>query len=312
VALPPRGDLVLVGPPAVDDAYEIYWNGERLGGVGRLSGTPRVGGTRPVLMTLPPANGAAAGLLAIRAYMDPSVDHDGHSGGLRTVPVLAARADGAALYRAEWRRTIAGYVVDAVEPVAMLVLAGVAAFGARAAARPGFARWVALGLAVSAAGRLCNAVIAWTDVLSLPAYGWLSGPVLSPLAKLAWTIAWNEWTDGRGRRFIPYIAVAAWAAMEAGALAGIAPLAAVRRGAFAVLLAAIAVRIARHGTHRVLALAAMGLVAIGLFAGDLSALGIPGIWFPFNIGVSRSQYAWVLALPLLAFVLGAGSVQPKR
>ena len=47
----------------------------------------------------------------------------------------------------------------------------------------------------------------------------------------------------------------------------------------------------------------MLLTATGLFAADLSALGVPGIWFPFNIGVSRSQYAYALALPLLALAL---------
>jgi len=75
------------------------------------------------------------------------------------------------------------------------------------------------------------------------------------------------------------------------------------RAVIALCLAATAIRIARHGEHRLLALAAMLLTATGLFAGDLSALGIPGIWFPFNIGVSRSQYAYALALPLLAFAL---------
>jgi hypothetical protein len=34
-------------------------------------------------------------------------------------------------------------------------------------------------------------------------------------------------------------------------------------------------------------------------------MGVPGIWFPFNIGVSRSQYAYALALPVLAYVLAA-------
>jgi hypothetical protein len=49
----------------------------------------------------------------------------------------------------------------------------------------------------------------------------------------------------------------------------------------------------------------MLLIATGLFAADLSSLGVPGIWFPFDIGVSRSQYAYALALPLLACALAA-------
>lgn len=69
---------------------------------------------------------------------------------------------------------------------------------------------------------------------------------------------------------------------------------------FGVLLLAIAVRIGRHGGHRPLALTALLLVATGLFAAPLSTLGVPGIWFPFDIGVSRSQFAYAVALPLLA------------
>ncbi|MBW8882067.1 MAG: hypothetical protein JF615_11810 [Asticcacaulis sp.] len=44
-------------------------------------------------------------------------------------------------------------------------------------------------------------------------------------------------------------------------------------------------------------------MAVGLFAGEVSRLGVPGIWFPLGIGVSRTQYAYALALPLLAFLI---------
>jgi len=305
VRLPPERDLVLVGPPSVDDGYEAYWNGHPIGGVGRLSGVPKVIGTRPLLMTLPAMAGARDGVLAIRAYMQPGVDRDLHSGGLRTAPVLAPRPEGEKLYRAQWRRTIAGYVVDAVEPLAMLVLAAVAVLAAPHLARPGFARWMALALLFSACTRLGNAVSAWTDLLGLPTLLWISGVVLTPLAKLGWALAWNRWTDGRDRRAVTLAAAFAWAAMVAGALAENALLGGAGRAIFALALLIVAVRIVRRGEGRLLALATMTSIAVALFAGDLSALGVPGIWFPFNIGVSRSQYAYALALPLLAFALTA-------
>jgi hypothetical protein len=307
VTLPSQGDLVLLGPPAVDDGYEIYWNGRRIGGVGRLAGPPRVSSTRPMLMTLPAPDGTRTALLAIRTFMQPGIDRDLQSGGLRTVPVLASRNDGEALYRAQWHRTIAGYVVDAVEPAAMVLLAAIAFFGASTLPRPGFARWAACALVLSGCGRLGNAITAWTEALSLPTLLWLNGLVLAPAAKLAWTLCWNQWTDGRSRRHIPFVAVAAWIASILAELARIQPLASAGRAVFALLLVAIAARIARHGTHRLLALAAMLLTSIGLFAADLSALGIPGIWFPFNIGVSRSQYAYALALLVLAYALAAAN-----
>jgi len=30
---------------------------------------------------------------------------------------------------------------------------------------------------------------------------------------------------------------------------------------------------------------------------------VPGIWFPFNIGVSRTQYVYAIAVPLVAFLI---------
>ena len=49
-------------------------------------------------------------------------------------------------------------------------------------------------------------------------------------------------------------------------------------------------------------LAALLLVSIGVYARELSSLKVPGIWFPFGTGVSRTQYAYA-AFAVLLFVL---------
>jgi len=311
VQLPQQRDLVLVGPPVVDDGYAMFWNGQAIGGIGRLTGAPNVNGTRPLRVDLPPTHGARSAVLAIRAFMQPGPGRDAQSGGLRTVPVLATAAEGKALYAAQWRRTIAGYVVDAVEPLALLILAGLALFALPGLARPHFSRWIALAVATSALLRLGNAISAWTDLVSQPTLDWMRGIIGTPLAKLAWTMAWNQWTDGRDRRLVAAAAVVAWIVMTAAAILENAWLGGAGRAMIALALAAAAVRIARHGEHRLLALSAMFFTSVGLFAPDLSALGVPGIWFPFNIGVSRSQYAYALALPLLAFALAAQAGGPR-
>jgi hypothetical protein len=305
IALPRQSDLVLLGPPSVDDGYEMFWDGHPIGGIGKLSGSPKVNTTRPLLVRLPATRGEQTASLAIRAFMQPGVDRDQQSGGLRTVPVLASSADGERLHRAQWRRTIAGYIVDAVEPAAMLLLAMFAAFSAPAQSRPSFARWMAVALIATACLRLGNALSAWTDLLSLPTLLWQNDVILAPMAKLAWTITWNQWTQDRHRRSISAVAVAAWLMMVVGALSHGHLLAEMGRVLVALSLLAIAIRIGRHGDHRVFALGAMLLTTIGLFASDLSALGVPSIWFPFNIGVSRSQFAYALALPLLTCALTA-------
>ena len=42
----------------------------------------------------------------------------------------------------------------------------------------------------------------------------------------------------------------------------------------------------------------------GMFGGELlDPIGVPGIWFPFGIGVSRTQNVYAIAVPLLAFLI---------
>jgi len=50
------------------------------------------------------------------------------------------------------------------------------------------------------------------------------------------------------------------------------------------------------------ALPAIVMLSIGLFAQELSSLGIRGIWFPYGTGVSRTQYAYAI-FDLLMFGL---------
>ena len=55
---------------------------------------------------------------------------------------------------------------------------------------------------------------------------------------------------------------------------------------------------------RILALLTLGSIMAALFGGELlDPIGVPGIWFPFGIGVSRTQYIYAIAIPLLAFLV---------
>ena len=303
VALPARGELVLLGPTMVDDGYEMFWNGRPLGGIGRLGADPKVIGARPYLVRLPRVEGERSGTLAIRAYMIPGLGRDGVSGGLRSVPTLATADFGARLHHAQWMRTIAGYIVEVAIPAMMILLAGIALAVARSNGRPVFARWLALALVATALLRLGNAVAAWTDLLGAFTLGYGNAYVLSPLAMLAWTAAWNAWTDGRERRAVLTSALAAWVARIVGAAFHLSTLVTGARMVFILLFAVIALRIVRHGERKGLALTAMLSIAVALFAGELSQLGVPTIWFPNNIGVTLGQYIYGVVVFVLPFLL---------
>jgi len=63
---------------------------------------------------------------------------------------------------------------------------------------------------------------------------------------------------------------------------------------------------------RTLALVTLAVIVAGLFGGELlDPIGVPGIWFPFGIGVSRTQYVYAIVLPLLAFSI-VRTLLPER
>ena len=116
----------ILGPTLVEDGYELYWNGQRLGGSGRLGPDPRVVGTRPLRFALPADAAGTRGVLAVRAYMLS------RSGGAQTAAACTARP-----YWLRGRSAMRSIACNgsepspvtsskSIEPIAMLALIGLA------------------------------------------------------------------------------------------------------------------------------------------------------------------------------------------
>ena len=297
-----RASWDILGPTLVEHGYELYWNGQSLGGSGRLGPVPRVVGTRPLRFALPADAAGTRGVLAVRVYMLPGSGASADGGGMHSAPILAPRPIGAELHRAHWERTIAGYIVDAVEPIAMLALVGLAlAYRSRSNA-DGFLLCASIALAFMASRRLNNAIVAWTDLQQLTTYAWLASVMWVP-AVAAWALAWNRWLP-RQWRWIDLSAVALAVAATIGAVLHAASVTRVARLGSIALFVVIGVRIVRSGSMRILALATLAAIVAALFGGELlDPVGVPGIWFPFGIGVSRTQYVYAIVIPLLALLI---------
>ena len=300
----------VLGPTLVEDGYELYWNGVLLGGSGRLGASPRVVGTRPMIFALPADAAGTRGVLAIRTFMQPGNDASADSGGIHVAPTLAPRPQSRALYHVEWWRTIAGYIVELIEPLAMFALIGLALAVRRRSSHPAFIAWICIALALSAVKRLDNAIVSWTDLMSLPTYAWLSKVLWMPLSLAAWTLAWNRWSVRSSRAIDGASLLLALVGMLAG-LMQLATLTHVFRLGLLGLLAWIAVRVARHGPMRGLAIITLATIVLSLFTGELGSLGVPTIWFPFGIGVTLTQYVYAIALPLLA-ILSVRTLHSRR
>ncbi len=292
----------ILGPTLVEDGYEIYWNGRLLGGSGRLGTAPRVVGTRPMQFALPADAAGTHGVLAVRAYMRPRTGASMTGGGMHSVPILAAQPISDALHRVQWQRTIAGYIVEVVEPLAMLAIVGLVFVYKSRSSHKGFLMFASIALVLMAARRLNNAIPAWTDLEDLATYAWVASVMWAPTVA-AWTLAWNRWCE-RPWRSIDALAVLPMVAGIAGAMMHSARLASGSRLASIALFVLIAARIIRSGRVRILALATLATVMVGFFGGELlDPIGVPGIWFPFGIGVSRTQYVYAILIPLVAILM---------
>jgi hypothetical protein len=292
----------ILGPTLVEDGYELYWNGHLLGGSGRLGPGPRVVGTRPLQFALPAGAAGTRGVLALRAFMLPRAGPGAEGGGMHSAPILAPRPTSDELHRVQWDRTIAGYVVDAIEPLAMFSLVGLALWCRPCGDRKGFLTFASIALALMAARRLENALVSWTDLLDLRTYSLLAKFMWMPAAA-AWALAWNRWRQPPWRS-IDAAALAIMVAQIAGAVTHSAGVSSISRLAAIALFVVIAARIVLGGAMRTLALTTLAFTILAFFGGELlDPINVPGIWFPFGIGVSRTQHIYAVFIPLLAFLI---------
>jgi len=300
----------ILGPTLVDHGYELYWNGQLLGGSGRIDANPRVVGTRPMRFPLPDGAAGTRGVLAVRIFMLPGSGPSADGGGMHSAPILAPRPVADGLHRAQWERTIAGYVADAVEPLAMFALIALALVSMSRTTYRGFLVWACVALAFMASRRLNNAITAWSDLQSLTTYAWLASWMWVP-AVAAWALAWNRWCARPWRS----VDVSAIALAIAAIVAIVLQAASVTRDvrlALIALFVVIAARIVRGGAMRMLALATLLSIVAALFGGELlDPLGVPGIWFPFGIGVSRTQYLYAITIPLLGVLIVRTASSPS-
>ena len=119
----------------------------------------------------------------------------------------------------------------------------------------------------------------------------------------AWTLAWNRW-DLRPWRSIDVLAVVVAVAEIIGVVIESESVKNSSRLASIVLFVVIGAGIARGKPIQILALISLVAIMASFFGAELlDTIGVPGIWFPFGIGVSRTQYIYAIAIPFLAILI---------
>ena len=321
VTPPPGGTLALLGPWAVDSAYQVYGNGALLGGVGDFSGTTPAAYSYhyPTYFELP--TGLAGGgdlVIAIRVWAGPWVG-GADGGGIHVAPVIGAREAIAAQHRLQWLTIFEGYAVDVV-PAMLFLLMAVLSLCLPVFGRGDHTRfWLAIALTLSGIQRGNQAFFFWWQIETVQGFVILIDTLAASLSLGAWMMAWRGWYK---------VARPAWQPKAVAALTLVLmlvlslgqpwlfhvtyphPMAMVVhylmmgvRLAFLAVFALLAYQgIRRHSRESWYALPAMIAIGMVLFSQELSLIHVPGIWFPYGIGVSLSEIMSV-AFDLLLFIL---------
>lgn len=330
VAAPVGESLALAGPADVDDAYEIFWNGALLGGVGAFSSArPSVYSILPRTFPLPQPTQSSAGqcfataqtvsgVVAFRVWMAPAtVPAAPDVGGIHIAPLVGGSGAISTRQTIQWLELFRGYVVDVIEPGGFVLLAIMAfCLFVWSSADSGYL-WLTLALLLLALARGNLAFFSWTQVESALAFEIVQNVLLIPLGLGTWTIAWGAWLRVRERGFVTRAAGTLTLVFMAsqfcsssftarflphGALVASQSASATVRLLFAALLVLVVLwGIRQRGREGWLTLPAVALLSVGLFAQELSAVHVPSIWFPFGTGVSRTQFVY----PIFDMVLFA-------
>jgi hypothetical protein len=314
-------DLALAAPPAVDDVYQLFVNGSLLGSAGDFSGTvPIIYSIQPRMFLLPQNVKNEKNItIAFRVWMS-SASRGPDAGGIHIAPALGEKTQIEKKYRFQWEQTIKGYIVEVVLPIMFILLAITIFFIDRSSEPTRSSKWFITALVLLGLVRLNQAVYFWFQIESSRQAVILGTAILRPLMLGSWLMAWREWFDLQRPKWIPKIIAVLALLYLAIQLLGISWVTnsllhehystivdLLRLGLLALMLFIIYRGIRKNGTRDLLVLLALILLTIGLFPQEVSQLQvIPGIWFPYGVGVSRGQfsYAAFVLVMYIALIIG--------
>jgi hypothetical protein len=313
VASSTSDSLALAGPPAADSSYQVFWNGSLLGQDGDFHKTPpKVVSIQPHLfpITQVTTSGEQAQdiVVAVRVWMAPWDLGDAQGGGMRIAPTLGTASGIKGVYTSQWIETLRGYVVEVIEACGFAFFCFSVCLLGRIEHTTRY-NWLCAALLLTGGYRLNQAVFAWTQFESVPMFEIVSLGLLYPLSLSAWTVGWSRLLNIRNvywaRAFTVVTILYLGLSLTQHWYAGSMPL---LRSSTTLHIAVTSVRlfylvstcwllyllIRSKCRSSALLCVLVVLASVGQFAPELSAIGVPGIWFPFDTGVSRAQFAYAL------------------
>jgi len=303
--------LWLAGPALVDNAYELFVNGHFIGGIGDFSHTPpRIFGIHPRLFALPRElwvedRKELSAVIAMRVASLKGISAPTNGGGVHIAPVLGTEVGVRDHYRLQWLEKAEALAVDAAEPVFFLLLAALALSMLPFDPKDHFSVWIAVVLALLAATWF-NQPLFWIGRFeTLQDFVLWRATIVDGLTLGAWIMAWRA-AFGLGQ--------ARWIAIACAALTVLfllvrplstplllpnlppevitvaaAVIRVIRLGFLLLLIVTIVLGYSHKATWALLLTVLAG--SISIFAREVRQIGVPGIWFPYGVGLSLSECA---------------------
>lgn len=315
----PGQPLWLKMPNDVDDAYQIYANGQYVGRFGEFSPSGvAVYSARTASFPLPAVKPGGDLALAVRFYMTSATRFQSQdAGGMHQPPVLGLGPTVHLLQAAEDDANLHYYLGAILWSVLYFVLAPLALWAWTKDRQERGYFWLFLALAIAP---LRTAVLLFGNLasgISLGKQGILLAVFLDPFVLPLWIMFWWHWFGLGRQRWIPRVA---WALTAAEMLAVLAvrsatagvdmvprswlpwfnSASAVLLGALGVLLLVILIAgFRRDRTEALAAAVPILLLEVASFTTYLLNLGISTVFYPFGIGISTQAIASILMVMVI-------------
>jgi hypothetical protein len=314
--------LAIKLPDDVDDAYQVYVNGERIGEFGQFTARGvTVFVTQPRALLLPENFRGGPVTFAIRMWMEPYtplVDPD--AGGLHGPPVLGQASVIGGLLQLDWdvldRANYASLFQFVILMLALLVAFGLFWLDRK---EPAYL-WLGIACAAMLSNIVLNVVTTYTMWFGGNTLFLLSDAVLIPATIGLWVLFWAYWfrLDAMARLHrvvwglvvILAIATAMMRAPLYGSLVPVhasvwlSPLAIALKLLLGILLVWVMVLgIRKNAAEGWLALPAVLLVILSRYSEELSVVHVPTAVYPFGVGIGVNSVATILSLAIITVLL---------
>ncbi|NYF91222.1 SpoIIE family protein phosphatase [Tunturiibacter empetritectus] len=327
-----HGRLAIKMPNEVDDAYQLYVNGQLLGELGKF-GEHRTTAysTLPREFRLPRELRNGPITIAVRIYMDSaSLFLTPDAGGMHEPPVLGHAGVIGTLIQMDWDNT-AHVVGSGFLEMLILLLAWMVAVSLLSMDRtePSYL-WLSLVCAVTILGNGVVLIVSFVPWIALTPGIFLQSVIINPIRIGLWVIFWGYWFRISQMQWVHRIVWGLVAltmigtAMMSAPIYGehipvhasvyLLPILLGLRLSFAALLCAITFRgIRKQKTEGWLALSAVVLVAVALFQVQLRLLlHIPTAFNILGFDVQLGTISTIFSLFLITVMLVRRFLQTQR